>query len=123
MKSSEIRVMLVNLFLSALLIIGYHFFFVQKRLQRIKIFDLTGHISVLRTLYMENKINDRELASYLQKIRRVLNSQPEGVIVLPAAIVLNRKKVEELKFKDEKLLEIIKRLKESKGGKNEKQNH
>jgi len=120
MNKSEVKIILVSVFLSVLLILGYHFFFIQKKVQRIKVFDLTGYVSVLRELYLKNKIDDKELAFYLQKIRGVLNSQPEGVVILPVAVVLNKERLEKIKLKDRKLKSLLKDLEKKEGGKNEK---
>ena len=111
-KKAVILSVVLSVVFSALMLVGYHFFVFEKERERIKTFDLTGHLSLLQKAYLSGKLNKSELETILDDIKKKLDKETENkgkVIILPKEIVINsdKRKDIEIKYENEKFRKAV----------------
>ncbi|MBO8143554.1 MAG: hypothetical protein H0Z16_03080 [Thermodesulfobacterium sp.] len=112
-KKAVILSVFLSVVLSALMLTGYHFFVFERERERIKTFDLTGHLSLLQKAYLSGKLNKSELETILDDIKKKLDKEIEKnkgkVIILPKEIVINsdKRKDIEIKYENEKFRKAV----------------
>jgi len=109
--TSYFKSALVSLVVSVLVVTAYHFFIFEKKVPKIKYFDLTGYVSFLQSAYLSGKMSDSEVAETLKDIRAVLDreSQKGNIIILPKAVVINSelRGDAEIQYQNQKLKEAF----------------
>jgi len=112
-KKAVILSVVLSVVFSALMLVGYHFFVFEKERERIKTFDLTGHLSLLQKAYLSGKLDKLELENILDDIKKKLDKETEKnkgkVIILPKEIVINsdKRKDIEIKYENEKFRKAV----------------
>lgn len=111
-KKAVILSVVLSVVFSALMLVGYHFFVFEKERERIKTFDLTGHLSLLQKAYLSGKLDKSELENILDDIKKKLDKETENkgkVIILPKEIVINsdKRKDIEIKYENEKFRKAV----------------
>ena len=112
-KKGVILSVVLSVVFSALMLVGYHFFVFEKERERIKTFDLTGHLSLLQKAYLSGKLDKSELETILDDIKKKLDKETEKnkgkVIILPKEIVINsdKRKDIEIKYENEKFRKAV----------------
>ena len=111
-KKGVILSVVLSVVFSALMLVGYHFFVFEKERERIKTFDLTGHLSLLQKAYLSGKLDKSELETILDDIKKKLDKETETkgkVIILPKEIVINsdKRKDIEIKYENEKFRKAV----------------
>ena len=95
------------------MLVGYHFFVFERERERIKTFDLTGHLSLLQKAYLSGKLDKTELESILDDMKKELDKETDAnkgkVIILPKEIVINsdKRKDIEIKYENEKFKKAV----------------
>jgi len=111
---------LVSLVVSVLVVTVYHFFIFEKRVPKVKFFDLTGYVSVLQSAYLAGKMNDSEVSEILKDMRVLLENESKkgNVIILPKAIVINNdlRGDAEIQYQNQKLKEVVASLLQGNNG-------
>lgn len=111
-KKAVILSVVLSVVFSALMLVGYHFFVFERERERIKTFDLTGHLSLLQKAYLSGKLDKSELENILDDMKKKLDKETENkgkVIILPKEIVINsdKRKDIEIKYENEKFRKAV----------------
>ncbi len=110
---SWFKVAILQVLITLSILFGYHSYIVEKRMVRIKVFDLVGTLEVLRALYVQGEMSDKEVAGVMERMKEFLDREgKKGVIILPSQFVINKENIEEIKFQDEKLKAVFSKYEE-----------
>jgi len=117
--SAYLKQALISLVVSVLVVTTYHFFIFEKKVPKVKFFDLTGYVSVLQSAYLAGKMSDSEVSEILKDMRALLDKESKqgNVIILPKAIVINNdlRGDAEIQYQNPKLKEAVASLLQSMG--------